>query len=166
MNRLFDFFTTLLECLLDFGSWVKTLCIASLTIILNLFAPISNFLYVLLILSSLDIFAGLLADRGDWQKKKAIKAFVYLCLYFALVCLSFLVGIMMRQSEESMAAFSSWVTWVMNYFYVANILRNLNLRFADNKVIAFFYWAVTVKFISNINFMEEYTRKQYKEDNR
>lgn len=163
-NRLFDF-TTLLDCLQDIGAWVKTLCIASFTIILNLLAPISNFLYVLGGLATLDIFAGLLADRGQWQKQKAIKAFVYLCLYFILVILSFIVGVMMKQSPESMAAFSSWVTWVMNYFYIVNILRNLSIRFPDNKVFAFLYWVVTVKFISKINFLEEFQMKQNKEDN-
>lgn len=156
MNRVLEYLKALSESLQDIVGWTKAMVMTFLTVMLNFFTPLYEFFYVIIALATFDILAGILADHGKWQKRKAVKAFIYLCLFFLVVLMSYAVGIVMRQGEDSMVAFSSWLTWVMIYIYTANILRNLHLRFPDSKYVAFLYWVVTVKFISKINFLEEF----------
>lgn len=51
----------------------------------------------------------------------------------------------------------------MTYFYGVNIMRNWKNIQTENKVIAFLYWVLTVKFIRNINFLEDYINDKTKD---
>ena len=166
MNRMYEFLKLISENLQDIVGWTRSMVMAFLTVMLNFFTPLYDFFYVIIGLATIDIIAGLLADHGNWKKRKAIKAFIYLCLFFCVVLTSYAVGIVMRQGLDSMVAFSSWLTWVMIWFYATNILRNLHIRFPESKYIAFLYWVATVKFISKINFLEEFQANKQKEENK
>ena len=69
---------------------------------------------------------------------------------------------MMDISEGNAKAFVSWITWAMIWFYGTNVLKNMKKVFPDNKVIAFLYWVAAVKFIRNVNFLEEFNNKDKK----
>lgn len=166
MNRLFEILASAADILNDFFGWTKVLFIVTVTSVANFYAPIFNYLYAIGAWSTFDIIAGLLADHGNWQKRKFLRAFLFLVIYFILILMAYWTGIMMKESEDSIRTFSSWISWVMIYYYIANTLRNLNSRFPDSKTIAFLYWVVTVKFISKINFLEDfYNSKQNKNTN-
>ena len=128
--------------------------------LLDFFCPIQNFLLVIAILASINIFFGALADTDKWRFKKAFKAILYLIGYMVLLLLSFTTGILMGQSTEEVADFTSWITWVMIYFYSANILRNWHIKQPDNKVIEFLYWVVTFKIVDKINFLGEFLKQK------
>lgn len=134
---------------------------AVITKVIDFFCPIADFLYVIMVLATLNIILGAIADN-DWQFKKAFKAFTYLIGYMVLLTLSLGVGKLMDQPDKSIYAFTSWVTWVMTYFYVVNILRNWNLKQPDNRVISFLYWIASVKFVDNIKFLGEYLKQEKK----
>lgn len=140
----------------DSYGWTKAVFLTIITAIGNFYLPILNYLYAIAAWATLDILAGIIADRGDWQKRKFIRAFIFLTIYFGIILMGYWTGIVMKESEESILTFSSWISWVMIYYYVANVLRNLNTRFPESKTIAFLYWVVTVKFISKINFLDDF----------
>lgn len=160
MNRLTELLILLLERMQDVASWLKAIILASITAVIDYYAPVHNFLTVILVLATFDILAGILADNGDWEKNKFLKAFLYLGLYGVFVLLFYWLGIMMEQEQESVKSFTAWLSWVFNYYYVTNILRNLNIKFPDSKPIAFLYWVITIKFISNISFLEEFQKSK------
>ena len=160
MNRLTELLTSLLVQMQDVANWLKAIILASITAVIDYYAPVHNFLTVILVLATFDILAGILADNGDWKKNKFLKAFLYLGLYGLFVLLFYWLGIMMEQEQESVKSFTAWLSWVFNYYYVTNILRNLNIKFPDSKPIAFLYWVITIKFISNISFREEFQKSK------
>lgn len=166
MNRFLQILISATSALADVYGWTKVFLIVSFTSIANFYAPIFNFLYVIAVWATIDIVAGVLADHGRWIKRKFRRAFTLLIIYFTIIFLAYWTGIMMQESRESILTFSSWISWVMIYYYVGNTLRNLNIRFPDSKTIAFLYWVVTVKFISKISFLEDfYNSKQNKNMN-
>ena len=130
--------------------------------ILDFFMPIENFLLVISVLATINIIIGSWADNDKWRFKKAFKAIMYLLGYFALLLLSYFVGVLMNQSPTEVADFTSWITWVMIYFYVVNILRNWHYKQPDNKVIEFLYWVVSFKITDKINYLNEFFK--YKKD--
>lgn len=163
MNRLLQILVSVTTALSDIYGWTKVFLVVSFTSIANFYAPIFNFLYVIAVWATIDIVAGILADHGHWKKRKFRRAFTLLIIYFTIILLAYWTGIMMQESKESILTFSSWISWVMIYYYVGNTLRNLNTRFPDSKTIAFLYWVVTVKFINQISFLEDfYNSKQNK----
>lgn len=134
--------------------------------LLDFFYPIHNFLLVIAIFATLNIIIGSWADTGCWSFRKAFKAIMYLIGYMALLLLSFATGVFMNQSEATVADFTSWITWVMIYFYSANILRNWNIKQPDNRVIEFLYWVATFKIIDKLEFLGEFLKhkKEHKTD--
>ena len=126
--------------------------------LLDFFYPIKDFLLVIAVFATVNIIFGALADTDKWRFKKAFKAFTYLIGYMCLLLLSFSTGVFMKQTPEAVASFTSWITWVMIYFYAANILRNWNIRQPDNRVIEFLYWVVTFKVIDKIDFLSEFLK--------
>ena len=128
--------------------------------LLDFFYPIKDFLLVIAVFATVNIIFGALADTDKWRFKKAFKAFIYLIGYMCLLLLSFSTGDFMQQTPETVANFTSWITWVMIYFYAANILRNWNIRQPDNRVIEFLYWVVTFKVIDKIDFLSEFLKQK------
>lgn len=164
MNRLLNLANAVSEALGDSCGWMKAVFLAAITTIGNFYLPIVNYLYAIAAWATFDIFAGILADHGRWDKWKFLRAFLFLAIYLILILMAYWTGIMMKESEDSIRAFSSWISWVMIYYYIANTLRNLNNRFPESKTIAFLYWIVTVKFISKINFLEDFNRSRQTKD--
>lgn len=137
-------------------SALKALLAAVFTCALNAIMPIQNFLYVIAFLSTVNVIVGWIADNWDWKFVKAVKAGVYLGGYFMLLVSVSLVGLLMRIDEGSVTNITSWITWVMIWFYSTNVLRNWKTVQPDNKVVSFLYWVATVKFIEKINYLKEF----------
>ena len=133
----------------DIANWLKSIAIAAVVTAMDFVSPIENFLVVILSLAFIDTFWGLAADHGDFRKSK-------------FIIISFWIGVMMDISEDNAKAFVSWITWAMIWFYGTNVLKNMGKVFPDNKVIAFLYWVAAVKFISKVNFLDEYNKTKNK----
>ena len=130
-----------------------------LSLVSALFNPIHDFVLAIIVLATLNIIFGAVADTY-WSFKKAFNAFIYLGGYLLLLILCELVGTLMHISESDTVDFTSWVTWVMIWFYGTNILRNWSVRQPDNKVIAFLYWVVSFKIVEKIKFLKEFNEKE------
>ena len=151
------------EILSTVTSFSRVMLLAAWSYILNSVLSIQNFLAVILILATINIIYGWLADvinEKEWNFRKALQAGCYLGGYFILLILTNIIGSLM--GVDNINYYCSWITWVMIYFYSTNILRNWKIIQPNNKVISFLYWVATAKFIKNINYMEEYL-KQNKE---
>lgn len=146
----------------DLANWAKSIAIAAVVTAMDFVSPIENFLVVILSLAFIDTFWGLAADHGDFRKSKFIRSWVYMLVYFLIIIISFWIGVMMDISEDNAKAFVSWITWAMIWFYGTNVLKNMGKVFMDNKVIAFLYWVAAVKFISKVNFLDEYNKTKNK----
>lgn len=136
---------------------------ALLSLMSSLINPIHDFAIAIMILATMNIVAGALADT-HWSFKKAFKAFIYLGGYLLLLILSVLVGKLMHLLEKDTVEFTSWITWVMIWFYTVNILRNWSIRQPDNRVIKFFYWVVSFKIVEKIKFLKEFNDKENKKN--
>lgn len=122
--------------------------------------PIHDFYLVIAIMATINIIIGWKADSMKWSFKKAFSAIWYLIGYMALLAISLIVGRLMHLDENEVVKFTSWVTWVMIYFYSANILRNWNIWQPENRTIAFLYWVVTFKIVDKIKYLKEFNEKE------
>jgi hypothetical protein len=138
-------------CKLTFG--------AMLSLMSSLINPIHDFVVAIMVLATINIIMGALADTY-WSFKKAFKAFIYLGGYLLLLILSVLVSKLMHIKHGDTVEFTSWITWVMIWFYIVNILRNWGIRQPDNRVIKFFYWVVSFKIVEKIKFLKEFNDKE------
>ncbi len=134
-------------------------CISALLSFFSaLIIPVKDFIFAIMILATLNIILGSISDK-HWSFKKAFRAFVYLGGYLLLLILSVLFGKLMHISESETVDFTSWVTWVMIWFYVVNIFRNWTEIQPNNKTIHFFYWVLSFKIVDKIKFLKEFNEK-------
>ena len=126
----------------------------------SLVLPINDFVIAIGILATLNIFLGLAEDKFHFSFRKAFKSFIYLGGYLFILTMSVLYGHLMHISEKDTVEFTSWVTWVMIWFYVVNIFKNWNKIQPDNSIIKFFYWVVSFKVVEKIKFLKEFNEKE------
>lgn len=159
MQRLLNVLEKLQEACV---SLLKGLWVFLVTLMTNFFQPIHDFLLVVFILFILNFLYGLLSDisKGiDFSLKKAFQSVWYVVGFMLLLFLSFAIGKKMHLEDSSVVAFSSWITWVVIYFYGTNILRNWKVIQPQNEVVSFLYWVLSVKFIEKIKHLGEYFKK-------
>lgn len=131
---------------------------------LDFFFPIHNFLLVIAGLATVNIILGAAASDEGWRFRKAFKAIWYLIGYMALIIASFTVGFLMKMDTDGVSKFISWMTWVMVWFYSTNSLKNWNKIQPDNRIIAFLYWVVSIKFIDKVSYLSEYLKSNKNEN--
>lgn len=90
---------------------------------------------------TVNYFYGLLADAQDPEKesfnfKKAIEGVRLLCFYaIILICLY-----LMTYEQPTMADTAiRWVTYIVSYFYLTNILRNAMEVHPSSQAVRFMY---------------------------
>lgn len=154
----YDIMQRIIPYIQDFTGCMRAITITGIASMLDFFAPIEHFIIVIPVIATIDMFWGLAADNLHFRKSKFFRAIVYLLIYLLILLVSFWVGIMMEQDKNSTKSFVSWITWVVVYCYALNILKNIRSVYPENKVIAFLYWVGAVKFLSKVNYLEEYMK--------
>lgn len=143
-------------------SVIKAFFLATFTKALDLFFPLTdfaNYMYAIMLLATFNIILGWIADK-EFSFKKACKAGIFLGGYLALLMMIISTCLLMDVDDADTKEYTSWVTWVMIYFYSVNILKNWKKDQPENKVIAFLYWVLTVQFVNNIKYLKEYFNKE------
>ena len=153
MHRIVDFFGGL-------SSVIEGMIAGFFTYCVSLVYPIHDFFKVIMVLATLNIFMGWMADTRSWSFRKAFAAFRYLLIYMILLALTMLIGSWMHLEQGGIIDFASWLTWVMVYFYSTNIFRNLYRKFPESRPIGFLYWVLTFKILEKVNYLKEY--KEYR----
>lgn len=163
MHRIVLFIDKLLEAI---SSLLKGFWVFLITLITNFFSPIHDFLIVVFILFILNFLYGLIsdiADGGEFSFKKAFQSIWYVVGFMLLLFLTFGIGKKMHLDDQSVLDFTSWITWVVIYFYGTNILRNWKNIQPKNQVIAVLYWIASVKFVEKIKYLSEYFKNNSNE---
>lgn len=151
----------------DITNWIRAITITFMASAMDFFAPIESFLIVIPAMATIDMFWGLAADKCRFRKSKFFRTIVYLLVYLLILVAAFWIGIMMEQDPESTKNFVSWITWVVIYCYTTNTLKNIKHVYPDNKVVSFLYWVASVKFLSKVNYLEEWMKTtKNKEENK
>lgn len=142
------------------ASFIEAIFTAVTAYLFSLICPIENYLRVIVALAVINIIVGLIADHYRFRFKKAFDAIKHLMGYSAILLMAAGIGELMMGQKENVVEFISWITWVMIYFYIANILRNWNQVQPENKVVKFLYWVFSFKVVENIKYLKEYTEYQ------
>lgn len=141
---------------------LRTVIVVITTGVLSYFKPISGEIQALIILFTFNFLAGLLAgllvDNDKFRFKKAFR-----CIFEA-TCLVVFISAMysigeMKGEQELVLQGISYVSYVVIWFYLQNILRNMKMLFktgAAHNIFAFLYYVISVEFIKRIPFLAQY----------
>ena len=117
-------------------------------ILISIFAPIKIAIIVLTGAFALNFFIGFKNDQivhgRDFSLEKAFKGAKLLFLFYAL---SFIIFMSISlYGEHSLAGeVTKFFAWIVNWWYVTNILRNAKEIFPDVKVLQILYDIVTIQ---------------------
>lgn len=88
--------------------------------------PIEGDLLSLIIVFFLNFFfgylSGLIANREDFELKKALRCIAEATIFFVLCCAIYTIGNLKHQPEGALQCVS-FVTYVVLWFYTLNILK-------------------------------------------
>lgn len=165
MQRIINLLDRLLDACVTF---IKSALMVFMTLFTSFFSPIHDFLLVVFILFILNFLYGLISDicqGGEFSLKKAFQSIWYVVGFMLLLFLAFGIGKKMHIEDTSVINFTSWITWVVIYFYSINILRNWKTIQPKNEVVSFLYWVLSVKFVEKIKHLSEYLKKKEEKPN-
>lgn len=150
---------------------LRHIAIWAFSALISFLSPISFSIQSLFILFVTNILIGILADyaHGEkWQKKKIHRAFFESFLIYAFIFLIFSIGTSMRNTAGALQVVSTF-TWVVIWYYGANINRNLILLSPTGsrakEVFRFTYYVITLEAIKKIPFLKDYQEAIKRENN-
>ena len=117
-------------------------------VIISVISPIRIAVWVLLVFFTVNFFVGYKSDiqinKRDFSLKKAFDGVKQLILYYALI---FIVNMALGLYEETNLAESAtkFMTWIVSYWYLVNILRNARDVFPGNETLKFLYDLLTIQ---------------------
>lgn len=125
--------------------------------------PIEGDLLSLIIVFFLNFFfgylSGLIANREDFELKKALRCIAEATIFFVLCCAIYTIGNLKHQPEGALQCVN-FVTYVVLWFYTLNILKNLKKMFKRDTtpwlIVSFLYYILRFKFIERIPGLTEY----------
>ena len=115
-------------------------------VIISVISPIRIAVWVLLVFFTVNFFVGYKSDvqinKRDFSLKKAFDGVKQLILYYALI---FIVNMALGLYEETnlAEAATKFMTWIVSYWYLVNILRNAREIFPGNETLKFLYDLLT-----------------------
>lgn len=123
------------------------------------FAPIHNLLLVLVFIFSANFIGGMITSirlqDESFNFKKAWIAFKELVVFSVFLASAFFIGDKM-DSQEWINEFLSIITWVLIYFYTANIFKNLRRLFPNSKGIHFLWFVLNFEFAKRFSVLKEF----------
>jgi len=131
-------------------SWdeIKQFVLLLITALISICTPIEGVLLLLFGGFLFNIASGFIADvhvnKADFSIKKAFEAIIHLTFYMALVMFIHIVFSVLKDFELGQTAVK-WVTYVVIYFYLTNVMRNAKLVFPKNKTIQLLYSLLTTQ---------------------
>ena len=119
-------------------------------VFISVISPIRIAVWVLLLFFTLNFFVGYksdqIANRREFSLKKAFDGIRLLILYYALI---FIVNMALGLYNEMALAegATKFLTWIVSYWYLVNIIRNARLVFPENEGLKFLYDLLTVQIL-------------------
>lgn len=145
--------------------YLKNLLIGLATSVAAYLNPISGDIKSLIALFAVNflfgLLAGLLVHNESFSFKKAFRCILETMAFFVMVCAIYYIGEQKGNPEGSLQCVS-FVTYSVFYFYGVNILRNwkqlCRQGSATYKCVSFIYYVVSVEFIKNVPFLNNYQK--------
>ena len=144
---------------------LKAICAAIVLEALAYFKPIGDEIFLLSMVFVVNFFAGLFAAyivEGDrFRFKKAFRCVIELFFFFAMSLVIFTYG---EKKGWGIGATQSvgFLTYVVTWFYLQNILRNLEKLFREGtppyRILAFLYYLVSVEWVKKIPGLSDWLR--------
>jgi hypothetical protein len=106
--------------------------------------------------------AGIVVQKESFNLKKAKVAIYEVLLYVSIVACIFIIGEKMKNQEFVLKCLSL-ITWVLIYFYIVNIFRNLKRLFPKSRGIFFIYFVISIEFIKHFPYMKEFLEDERKQ---
>lgn len=138
-------------------------------VIISVISPIRLSVIILLAFFTFNFFVGYKTDqkvhKREFSLNKAFDSVKQLILYYALI---FLVNMTLGLYEEVALAegAAKFLTWVISFWYLVNILRNARLMFPTNEAIKFLHEFLTIQLLDIIlarfGFRSQKDRRQNK----
>lgn len=134
-------------------NFLKPILLFTISVIVSLIAPIQDVLCVLGVGFLINIFTGIVTDvhvnNEDFNIKKAFNAISQLAFYSALIYYVHSSLSSLHYDEWADKA-TVWITFIVSYYYLANILRNATKIFPSNEAIKLMYTILTTKVFSQM----------------
>lgn len=125
-------------------------------ILISAITPIANAIIVLMMFFTINIITGYKADLKmgfSFSLKKAFDAIKLLAFYYSVIFVMH-IALSVNGEEELALTLTKWVTLVVCYFYLLNVVRNAIIVFPNSKSLPFFYKVLKVEVYS-------YVRRQF-----
>ena len=131
----------------------KNLLLLVFTTLAAIYVPLKEVFGILLFTFTANIFVGMYADVNANKNRFNIKKFFYAVKHFGfyifLVVFVHKAGISLHDQEISEQGVK-WVTIIVLYYYITNIVRNGTVIFPTNKAIEFMYLVLTTQIFNKL----------------
>jgi len=127
------------------------------------FEPISNLLICItttfLLNFIIGIISGIVINNEKVNFKKAIKALLEYAVYLFIVMCLFFIGYFMCDNTLIYTIIKT-ITWIVIYFYFANILKNFERLFPTTQTIKVLYYIFNLEFVKMFPFLKNFKNKE------
>lgn len=110
--------------------------------------------------------SGMIANHENFEIKKALRCIGEATVFFAFCTCIYAIG-KFKKEEPGALQCVSFVTYVVIYFYMVNIIKNLMKIFKEGTtpwmIFAFLYYVLRFKFIERIPYLKEYLNTKHNE---
>lgn len=110
--------------------------------------------------------SGMIANHENFEIKKALRCIGEATVFFAFCTCIYAIG-KFKNEEPGALQCVSFVTYVVIYFYMVNIIKNLEKMFKEGTtpwmIFAFLYYVLRFKFIERIPYLKEYLNTKHNE---
>ena len=136
----------------DFYIYIaKPIALGIISVVVSILLPLQDVLYVLGSGFLINIFTGIVTDihvnEKEFDIKKAFNAISQLMFYFVLIYYVHSSFVRLKHPDWAEKA-TIWITFVVSYYYLVNILRNATKAFPTNDAIKLMYMILTTKVFS------------------
>lgn len=142
---------------------VKTFFVSTLSICMAYLWPIKDHVTVLVVLAGIDFVMGIaeswIVKNENFNLRKAFRALGYLVIYFAAIALTWIIGKLQGDMEESKMIVKS-LSYGVVYIYGKNIFRNAKSLWPNNEAIHYLCYFFNMEFIKRLPDMAAYKRKK------
>lgn len=134
----------------------RSIILLVVTTIITAISPIMTAFVCLFVGFLFNFMTGLITDihvnKTEFRIKKGFEAIIMLTFFFALIYYIYQVASSMGDIKLAQEAVK-YITYIVSYFYLVNILKNAKLIFPKNKAIAFLYMFLTTEIFNRLKKM-------------
>ena len=134
-------------------SSVKSFILLLFTTLASIYVPLQEIFGIMLFAFIGNIFVGMYTDvnvnNNRFNIKKFFDAVKHFGFYLFLVVFVHKAGISLHDTEISEQGVK-WVTIIVLYYYITNIVRNGTIIWPTNKTLEFIYLILTTKIFNKL----------------